>query len=469
MLGYESDEMIGQNIFGLVHPDDLAYIQPLFQRIAGTSGARSNNSFRLRHKNGSWRWIESVVTNLLAEPSVQAIVANYHDITERTQAEEDIKARTEELATLYDLSRTLAETSELDQVLDLVNRQAVECVHTTFARIALLEGDELVTRSAYPIRVLDHNLFIGSGQPITAMPICRRIMGQDEPIILSAGSLELSPEERAALLLDFAKTLCLIPLRVHDFAAHSSHTLGLLMLGEARHEEREPFTPEKIRLARSIGDQAAIAIDNSRLFNDLERSNVELSHAYDATIAGWSAALDLRDKETEGHTLRVTEMSHQLAKRMGFSEQELVQVRRGALLHDIGKMGVPDRILHKPGPLTDEEWVIMRMHPSHAFQMLKPITYLRLALDIPYCHHEKWDGTGYPARLKGGQIPLAARIFAIIDVYDALTSDRPYRKSWSHEITMKHIRELSGSHFDPQVVDAFWQMMEEKSRQPLTG
>ena len=464
MLGYSPDELISQNLFTLLHAEDLVVIQPLFQRLAETPGARSSNIFRIRHKNGSWRWIESIVTNLLAEPSVRAIVANYRDITERKQAEEEVRSRTEELATLYDLSRALAETNDLDTVLDLVNRRTVESIHTTFARIALLEGNELVTRSAYPVRILDSDLFIDSPNSILAMPYCQRVLEQDEPVILRASNPEVITEERAALLLDFAQTLCLIPLRIHDFESNSSRILGLLMIGEARQEEREPFTAEKVRLARSIGDQAAIAIENTRLFNNLQRSSIELSHAYDATIAGWSAALDLRDKETEGHTQRVAEMSYRLAEEMGLGKEELIQVRRGALLHDIGKMGVPDRILLKPDKLTDEEWTIMRMHPSYAFQMLKPITYLRLALDIPYCHHEKWDGTGYPRGLKAEQIPLAARIFCIVDVYDALTSDRPYRKGWSREKTMDHIRELSGSHFDPQVVDAFLKMVREDDK-----
>ena len=159
----------------------------------------------------------------------------------------------------------------------------------------------------------------------------------------------------------------------------------------------------------AVAGQTAIAIDSSSLFQDLQRSNLELALAYDATIEGWSHALDLRDKETEGHTLRVTEMTLKLAQAMDFSEEELVHVRRGCLLHDIGKMGVPDRILLKPDKLTEDEWVSMRRHPEFAYQMLMPITYLRSALDIPYCHHEKWDGTGYPRGLKGEQIPLAAR------------------------------------------------------------
>ena len=206
----------------------------------------------------------------------------------------------------------------------------------------------------------------------------------------------------------------------------------------------------------TLAGQAAIAIDNFQLFENLQRSNSELGLAYDATIEGWSHALDLRDKETEGHTQRVTEMTLILGRSFGLSEADMVQVRWGALLHDIGKMGVPDAILLKPGPLTDKEWVVMKKHPTFAYEMLSPIQYLKAALDIPYCHHEKWDGTGYPRGLKGEQIPLAARIFAVVDVWDALTSDRPYRKAWSEEKTRQHIQAGAGTHFDPQVVKTFF-------------
>jgi HD-GYP domain-containing protein (c-di-GMP phosphodiesterase class II) len=204
-----------------------------------------------------------------------------------------------------------------------------------------------------------------------------------------------------------------------------------------------------------LAGQAAIAIDSSQLFENLQGSNVELMMAYDETIEGWSQAMDLRDKETEGHSRRVTEMTVKLASSFGSSPDELIHIRRGALLHDIGKLGVPDEILRKPGPLTDEEWVIMRKHPISAYEMLAPITYLHPAIDIPYCHHEKWDGSGYPRGLKGNQIPLAARIFAVADVWDALTSDRPYRKAWSKEKALEFIQEQSGKHFDPGVVSVF--------------
>jgi len=220
---------------------------------------------------------------------------------------------------------------------------------------------------------------------------------------------------------------------------------------------RKAFTPDPTwsSFLETLADQAAIAIDSTQLFNGLQQANMELAVAYDATIEGWSRAMDMRDKETEGHTERVMQMSMQLGKAMQLGEEYLVHLRRGALLHDIGKLGVPDSILLKAEKLTDEEWQIMQRHPQFAYDMLYSIKYLHRALDIPYCHHEKWDGTGYPRGLKGEQIPLAARIFAIVDVWDALTSDRPYRKAWSPPDALKYIREQSGKHFDPEIVDIF--------------
>jgi HD-GYP domain-containing protein (c-di-GMP phosphodiesterase class II) len=234
--------------------------------------------------------------------------------------------------------------------------------------------------------------------------------------------------------------------------------LGVL---EIYHRAPVVMKTEWLKFLETLAGQTAIAIDNATLFADLQRSNADLTQAYDTTLKGWSIALDMRDKETEGHTERVTEMTIRLAERMGVGPGELVQIRRGALLHDIGKMGIPDRILLKPDQLTDEEWVLMRMHPTYAWQMLKPIAYLNGALDIPYCHHEKWDGSGYPRGLKGEEIPLSARIFCIVDVYDALTSNRPYRAAWPRDKALEHIRVLSRAHFDPCVVEAFLEMVGE--------
>lgn len=228
---------------------------------------------------------------------------------------------------------------------------------------------------------------------------------------------------------------------------------------------RSPFQvrQEWLDFLDALAGQVAIAVDNATLFKDLQRSKSELMLAYEATLEGWSAALDLRDHETEGHTRRVTLMTMELAEQMGLREAELLNIRRGSLLHDIGKMGIPDHILLKPDKLTDEEWEHMRMHAVYAYNLLSNITYLRDALDIPYCHHERWNGTGYPRGLKGEEIPLPARIFAVADVYDALTSDRPYRKGWSHERALEYIRQQSGNYFDPKVVDVFLEMAKEQA------
>ncbi|MEO8356447.1 MAG: HD domain-containing phosphohydrolase [Chloroflexota bacterium] len=193
----------------------------------------------------------------------------------------------------------------------------------------------------------------------------------------------------------------------------------------------------------------------------LQQSHAKLLEAYEATIEGWSHAMDLRDRETEGHSRRVAELTVEMAKAFGMKDQDLVHIRRGAFMHDMGKLGVPDAILQKPAALTDQEWEIMRKHPQLAHDMLYPIEYLRPAMDIPLNHHEKWDGTGYPRGLKNEEIPVAARLFSVVDVWDALTSDRPYRAAWKKEDALDYIREQSGLHFDPQVVDLFFKVIEE--------
>ena len=226
---------------------------------------------------------------------------------------------------------------------------------------------------------------------------------------------------------------------------------------------RSPLAPnaEWMQFLQTLAGQAAIAIDNAHLFDNLQKSNQELTQAYDITLEGWSRALELRDRETQGHTRRVTELTMRLAKSMGIKDEELVNIYRGVLLHDIGKMGVPDQILRKTGPLTDSEWDEMRRHPQYAYDLLSPISYLRPSLDIPYCHHEHWDGSGYPRGLKGEQIPLSARIFSVVDVWDALRSDRPYRKAWSVEKVLDYLKECAGTILDPHVVELFLKLINE--------
>ena len=185
---------------------------------------------------------------------------------------------------------------------------------------------------------------------------------------------------------------------------------------EIFHRSPLDMDEERTSFLEMLAGQAALAVDNALLFESLEKANIELTMSYDATIEGWSQALELRDQETRGHSGRVLDLTLRLAEFMGLSGKEMQDIRRGVLLHDIGKMGIPDAILHKPGKLTDEEWEVMHKHPQFAYDMLLPIAYLRASLDIPYCHHEKWDGTGYPLGLKGETIPLPASVCAVAEV-----------------------------------------------------
>ena len=237
------------------------------------------------------------------------------------------------------------------------------------------------------------------------------------------------------------------------------------VLGVLEIFQRSPLNPDAdwLNFLKTISGQAAIAIDNAIMFKELQISNIELNLAYDVTIEGLSRALDLRDKETEEHTRRVTEITMKLASALGVAEADLVHIRRGAILHDIGKVAIPDQILFKRGPLMEEEWKIMRRHPDIAVELLSPVAYLAPALDIPHWHHEKWNGTGYPDGLAGERIPFPARLFAFADVYDALISNRPYRPAWHRQDAIDYIESQSGQHFDPEITPTFMGLVQTGS------
>ncbi|MCX7975622.1 MAG: HD domain-containing protein [Bellilinea sp.] len=226
----------------------------------------------------------------------------------------------------------------------------------------------------------------------------------------------------------------------------------------------KPCTPsdEWRAFFQTLASQTAIALDHTQMIQDIQRAYQELQQAYRATVEGWSATLELRDKETQGHSERMLELSQRLGRRMGLNEKQLEDLRYGVLLHDIGKMAVPDAILNKPGPLNDDEWEVMRQHPQYAYNLLSQISFLKGAMDVIYCHHERWNGSGYPRGLKGEQIPLYARIFAVVDVWDALTNDRPYRAAWSIDKALAYLHEQAGILFDPQVVEAFVKLIREE-------
>jgi HD-GYP domain-containing protein (c-di-GMP phosphodiesterase class II) len=286
------------------------------------------------------------------------------------------------------------------------------------------------------------SLSLASGQGLAGYAALRR-----EAVFLadldSPG--ELSPDP-FLLIEERFRSACAVPL------VAMNRVMGVVEI----FRRQQPENPEKWEdMIASVARQASVTLHRALLVEELERANLELNLAYDSTIEGWSRALDLKCREPEGHTGKVTEMTILLARRMGMKEKELQSIRRGAVLHDIGKMGIPDAILTKPGPLTEEEWKTMRLHPVYALKMLQPVTFLRDALAIPHSHHEHWDGQGYPLGLKGEQIPLAARIFAVVDVWSSLMTDQPYRKAWKPDRVLPYIRENAGRLFDPAVVEAF--------------
>jgi putative nucleotidyltransferase with HDIG domain len=277
--------------------------------------------------------------------------------------------------------------------------------------------------------------------------IVERVASTGEPVLTTNAQEDPRFGNQESIVNHNLRSILCVPLKLKD------EIIGVIFLDSRVHTGL--FQMNDLEMLSAFADQAAVAIDNARLFENLQGANIELTKAYDATLNGWVHALDLRDKETQGHTQRVTNLTLTLAGEFGIEEPELTHIRRGALLHDIGKMAIPDGILLKPGELTLTERKYMELHPIFAHDMLKPIEFLHPAIDIPYCHHEKWDGSGYPRNLRGGDIPFPARIFSIVDVWDALTSNRPYRNSIGPEEVRRHIRDGAGSHFDPLVVEAF--------------
>ncbi len=362
---------------------------------------------------------------------------------------EETVRRLELLQALRAVDQSISSSFDLSATLDIILRQTIAQLQADAADILLLQNNQLELVAGRGFRTLNlESLDLSTGFSMQAIQ-------NNLPIIMIDATNEKLRSSPPIWGL----------WKEEGFACYWS--VLLVVKGEVKGVlevyRRKAFTPDMdwIEFLEALAGQAAIAINSSQLFENLQCANQDLSLAYEATIEGWSRAMDLRDRETEGHTLRVTDMTMKLARYMQVNESQMAAFRHGALLHDIGKMGVPDSILLKAGSLTDEEWLIMRQHPRLAREMLLPITYLKEALDIPSSHHEKWDGSGYPQGLAGEEIPLSARIFAVIDVWDALTSDRPYRKKWTNQETRQYIAAQSGRQFDPWVVKAFFETLED--------
>jgi len=371
------------------------------------------------------------------------------DVTAFKLAQDEAQRQLQRLRVIHNFETTLITTMEVESIIRTLLDQSVSQLEAVAANVWFYEPDTQMLRHVagrgFATPSVDRSVLrLGEGYPGRAA-----LEGQIVTAVLPPSEWPGAPQSIPHY--DGPLVYYGIPLLARD------QLRGVLELFIRHSGEADP---EYLHFLDTLASQAAMALDNAQLFHDLQQAHRELIAAYDATLESWVRTLDLRDHETEGHTQRVASMTVSLATLMGFEEPALTHVRRGALLHDIGKIAIPDSILLKPGPLTEEEQRIMRKHPEYAYELLSRFAFLRPALDIPYCHHERWDGTGYPRGLKGEAIPLAARIFAVVDVWDALRSDRPYRAALSWEQAYALIKGESGTHFDPAVVKVFLEWLD---------
>ncbi|HWP31657.1 MAG TPA: HD domain-containing phosphohydrolase [Fimbriimonadales bacterium] len=484
-LGYTEQELLSKPFLDFVHPEDK---EATLRELSNLSDGIVTESFenRYRCKDGTYKWLSwraipkksegliyAVAREITAQKEADQIIQNQKqelercvaertkeleesieklrmEIEHRKKAEKNTTLQLERVNALRKIDLAITGSVDLRVILDVILDQVTSQLCVDAADVMLLNA------SNTSLQFAAGRGFRGSAIRNSTIRIGESYAGKAalERVLVRVNQLPLDTNFMRKKLVEeegFVSYVC-APLLA------KAKVKGVL---EIFHREPLTIDNEWIEFLQTLANQATIAIENATMIEQLERQNTELLIAYEATLEGWAAALDLRDNETQGHTERVTEMTLRLADRIGVSKEQLIHIRRGALLHDIGKIGIPDYILLKPDKLTDEEMEIMKKHPSYAFQWLSPIRYLVPALDIPYCHHEKWDGTGYPRGLKGESIPLAARIFAVVDVFDALTSDRPYRKALPKEEALKYIIQNAGSHFDPNIVSAFLEMMNQ--------
>ncbi len=453
LLGYDAGDMRRVRALDLIDAADrelvAARIREVFERGTASCEARlvAKDGRRIPYlltgalvQRGGERFLAGVGLDLSAHEAARAEIASLNAA---------LQEKLERITTLHEIDNTISNSTSLGLTLSVVLKQVMGCLKVDAAGVLLYDADTDrlrygAARGLSGRAIGSSDLSLGQGLP--------GIAALERRLLFVEGAEEVERELGRPGLVEEEGVVSYVaaPLLARG------KLLGVL---ELFHRSSAPWDEDWFSFLDTLVTQVAIALDNATLVENLQRSNAELRIAYDTTIEGWARTLDLRHEDTEGHSRRVTDLTVRLAERMGVRGEDLVHMRRGALLHDIGKMAVPDDILLKPGRLDDEEWEVMRRHTTYAYELLSPIPFLRAAIDIPYCHHERWDGGGYPRGLRGEQIPLAARIFSVVDVYDALTSDRPYRRAWSKERALAYLAEQAGTQFDPAAVEAFLSMI----------
>jgi len=440
-----SEEIVDRNIRDVFPPAEAKKVEKAFGHVQKT-GSVAVFQFSLPVAAAEF-WFDARLSPL----SQTQFILTARDITICRETESRLTRKMQQLSALRSLDLAIASGLDLNLVLAMFLDQVTALLHVDATAVLLLNPKtnvlEFAAGKGFRSQTLQH----------THLKLGESFAGK---VALERRTIHI--HDFSSYRTDFDRSPF---FAMESFVAYYGIPLMAKgqVLGVLEIFQRSNLDPDSdwLNFLKTLAGQAAIAIDSATMFRDLQISNLELNIAYDATIEGLSRALDLRDKETEEHTRRVTEIAMKLASRLGVDDSERVHVRRGAILHDIGKVAIPDQILFKRGPLVEEEWKIMRKHPDIAVELLSPVSYLAPALDIPHWHHERWDGTGYPDRLVGEQIPFSARLFAFADVYDALTSDRPYRSAWRKQDALQYIREQSGLHFDPEIVPVFIELVQD--------
>jgi PAS domain S-box-containing protein len=455
MFGYSAAELIGESLDNLI-PQALRDAHRQHVKEFSRTGLTTRSMDALGEvkgirKNGEEFPIEASISQIeIGGDGEKLFNVILRDITSRKRAEEQIQQKIQRLSALRAIDIAISSSFDLQMTLEVLLDQVISQLKVDATDVLLWN---------LPAKMLEYAASRGFQSAAIQKSQVRLGRGYAGRAISEYRTIHVSDLNKTDS--DFTNAL-----EQEDFVSY--YGVPLIAKGQIKgvlevyHRTSFEADNDWLGFLEALAGEAAIAIDDAQLFDGLQRSNSELNVAYDATIEGWSRAMDLRDRETEGHTQRVTELTLSMAQAMRLKEEEMIHIRRGGLLHDIGKLGVPDNILFKREDLTDVEWEIMRKHPTYAYEMLSSITYLKPALDIPYCHHEKWNGSGYPRGLKGKEIPLVARIFAVVDVWDAVTSDRPYRPAWTKDRALDYIQEQSGKYFDPEVVDVFLRLMTDK-------
>jgi PAS domain S-box-containing protein len=451
ILGYKPEEFLDKNLRELVHPDDAPLLSKALDGVKKRPDSTASMQLRLQSKQGLWVTVEGVSKNFLKDPAVSGIAVTVRDITRRKKTEQGIQRQLQTLGALHAIDIATSNGLDLRVTVKVILEQLITELGVDAASVLLFNPHT-------------HKLKYFSGLGFRNIAIAHSEINLGEGVAGKAGlerELIRIPDLRDSEEASRRAEL----LAEEEFVAY--YAMPLVARGELKGVleifNRSALSPDLDwqDFLSAVASQAAVAMDNADLIATLQRHNTGLGFAYDATLEGLSSALDLREQISSGHSQQLAEWTLKLGEVVGMEGPDLINHRRGALMHDIGKIGVPESILLKPGPLSDKEWDTMHMHPRYAHRLLSDIPYLRSAVNIPFCHHEKWDGSGYPRGLKGKEIPLAARVFAVVGAWDVLGRDRPYREAWPNMKIREHLKSQSGIDFDPEIVEKFLDLERE--------